>query len=121
FVEEPALDAVYYLASEQCAEWEVSGWETLQSYRVRLDKLFLTAKVSLKKNSFKFDFNLNCTSNGEEVPFPQIIDILFRNRNYVKLASDEYARIPAPALLSLLKAIGQSKDTSRPLYQAIPI
>jgi superfamily II DNA or RNA helicase len=121
FVEEPALDAAFYLASEQCAEWEVSGWDTLQTYRVRPDGLVLMAKLLLKKNSYKFDFELHCTSNGDEVPFPQIIDVLFRNRNYVKLENGVYVRIAAPVLLSLLKAIGQSKDTSRPLYQAIPI
>lgn len=121
FVEEPALDAVYYLASEQCAEWEVTGWESLSTYRVRPDSLVLKSALSLKKNSYKFDFELNCTSNGDEVPFPQIIDALFRNRNYIKLVNGVHTRISAPVLLSLLKAIGQSKDTSRPLYQAIPI
>jgi superfamily II DNA or RNA helicase len=121
FVEEPALDAVYYLASEQCTEWEVSGWESLQIYRVRPEGLLLKAKVSLKKNSYKFDFELKCTSNGDEVPFARIIDVLFRNRNYVKLENGVFVRIAAPVLLSLLKAIGQCKDTSRPLYQALPI
>ncbi len=121
FVEEPALDAVYYLASEQCTEWEVSGWEALQNYRVAKDGLALIAKLSLKKNSYKFDFDIKCTCNGETVPFVQVIDVLFRNRNYVKLSDNSYARIAAAVLLSLLKTIGQSKDTSRPLYQALPI
>jgi SNF2 family DNA or RNA helicase len=121
FAEEAALDASYYLASEQCADWEVSGWDTLQTYKVRKEGLTLRAKLTLKKNSYKFDFDIVSTSNGDEVPFTQIIDVLFRNRNYVKLSGGEYVRIAAPVLLSLLKAIGQSKDTTRPLYQAVPI
>jgi SNF2 family DNA or RNA helicase len=121
FAEEPALDAAYYLSSEQCAEWEVTGWDSLKQYRVRKEPLTLKAKLSLKKNSFKFDFELRTFSEDEEVPFTNVIDVLFRNRNYVKLQASDYCRINAPMLLSLLKSIGQSKDTSRPLYQALPI
>jgi SNF2 family DNA or RNA helicase len=121
FVEEPALDAAYYLASEQCADWEVTGWDSLKQYRVRKEPLKLTANLSLKKNSFKFDFELQAFSNADEIPFGKIIDVLFRNRNYVKLESGDYVRINAPVLLSFLKAIGQSKDTARQLYQAVPI
>lgn len=121
FVEEPALEAAYYLASEQCGEWLVTGWETLQSYRVSKNALAFMAKLALKENSYKFTFDLQCTSDDEEVPFPQVVDALFRNRNYIKLADGSYTRISAGALLSLLKTIGQSKDTTRPLYQALPI
>src|ERR1700722_16782119 len=46
---------------------------------------------------------------------------LFRNRNYVKLESGEYVRLEAATLLSLLKAVGQSQDKARPLYQALPV
>jgi superfamily II DNA or RNA helicase len=121
FVEEAALDALFYLASEQCAEWEVTGWENLKTYKVRSETLKLKANLSLKRNSFKFDFDLSSSSNGDDVPFGNVIDVLFRNRNYVKLPDGTFVRLNAPVLLSFLKAIGQSKDKSRPLYQAIPI
>jgi len=121
FVDEAALDAVYYLSSEQCASWEVTGWETLRNYRVRKEGLSLKSKLSLLKNSYKFDFDFICKSNGDDMPFSQVVEALFRNRNFVKLANNEYVRIPTATLLSLLKAIGQSKDTARPLYQALPI
>jgi SNF2 family DNA or RNA helicase len=121
FVEEAALDALYYLSSEQCAEWDITGIEGLKSYTVRREPLKLTAKLSLKKASFKFDFDLLAFSEQDTVPFAQVIEVLFRNRNYVKLPDGEHVRINATTLLSLLKSIGQSKDTSRPLYQALPI
>src|SRR6202000_1514553 len=98
FVEEPALDALFYLASEQCAEWEVSGWENLKTYKVQSETLKLKANLSLKKNSFKFDFDLTSSSNGDDVPFGNVIDMLFRNRNYVKLADGSFVRLNAPVL-----------------------
>jgi len=121
FADEAALDALYYLSSEQCAEWEVTGIEALKNYKVRKEPLKLKACLSLKKDSFKFDFDLDCSSNGETIPFPLVIESLFRNRNYLKLSTGECVRLPMTTLLSLLKTIGQSKDTSRPLYQALPI
>ena len=121
FVEEPALDALYYLSTEQTAEWETTGVDTLKNYVVRPEPLQLKAKLSLQKHSFKFDFDLSAWSNGTSVPFGQVIEVLFRNRNYVKLENSEHVRINANSLLALLKTIGQSKDTSRPLYQALPI
>lgn len=121
FADEAAFDTLYYLASEQCQDWEISGWESLKNYKVRKEPLKLKAKLSLKKDSFKFDFDLNCSSNGEMVLFPLVIEALFRNRNYLKLENNEYVRLPMTTLLSLLKTIGQSKDTARPLYQALPI
>lgn len=121
FADEAALDALYYLSSEQCADWEVTGIEALKSYKVRKEPLKLVAHLSLKKETFKFDFDLDCSSNGENVPFPLVIESLFRNRNYLKMSTGEFVRLPMTTLMSLLKTIGQSKDTSRPLYQALPI
>jgi hypothetical protein len=39
FVEEPALDALFHLSSEQSAEWDTAGWEALSAYRVRKEEL----------------------------------------------------------------------------------
>lgn len=121
FVEEAALDALFYLSSEQCADWDISGFETLKNYIVRNEPLRLKAKLMLKKDSFKFDFDLLAFSNDDSIPFGQVVEALFRNRSYVKLPDGESVRLNATALLGLLKSIGQSKDTSRPLYQALPI
>jgi SNF2 family DNA or RNA helicase len=121
FVEEAALDALYYLSSEQCAEWDISGIDVLKNYVVRKELLSLKANLSLKRESFKFDFDLSAFSGQDAVPFASVVESLFRNRNYVRLENGDYARINANSLLSLLKAIGQSKDTCRPLYQALPI
>jgi superfamily II DNA or RNA helicase len=121
FVGEAALDAAYYLASPQCADWEVAGWETLQQYKVRKEPLKLKANLTLKKNSFKFDFEPHAFAEEEEVPFSDLVDVLFRNKNYVKLKDSEFVRVNASRLLGLLKSIGQSKDSARPLYQALPI
>ncbi len=123
FTEEAALDAVYYLASDQCSDWEVSGWENIKIYRVNKSGLELSSKLSLRKNSYKFDFELQASCDGQAVPFSSVVEALFRNRNYVKLIDGDYVRISATQLLSLLKVIGQSKDkdTTRPLYQALPV
>jgi SNF2 family DNA or RNA helicase len=121
FVDEPALDTVFYLSSEQCGDWEVTGIDSLKLYKVRPQPLQLKAQLSLKKDTFKFDFDLQAYSKQDEIPFGLVIDSLFRNRNYLKLESNEYVRLQSTTMLSLLKSIGQSKDTSRPLYQALPI
>jgi len=121
FVDEPALDTVFYLSSEQCADWEVTGIDSLKLYKVRPQPLKLKAQLSLKKDTFKFDFDLQAYSNSDDIPFGLVIDSLFRNRNYLKLESNDYVRLQSTTMLSLLKSIGQSKDTSRPLYQALPI
>ncbi len=121
FVEEAALDAVFYLSSEQCQDWEVTGIENLKVYKVRPEPLKLRAELSLKKNQFKFDFDLQASSNSDEIPFGLVIESLFRNRNYLKLEANDFVRLQSTTLLSLLKTIGQSKDNSRPLYQALPI
>ena len=68
FVEEAALDAVFYLSSEQCQDWEVTGIENLKVYKVRPEPLKLRAELSLKKNQFKFDFDLQASSNADEIP-----------------------------------------------------
>lgn len=120
FEEEPALDAVYYLSSEQCSAWDITGLVTLKDYKVRREELRLQAKLSLQKDAYKFNFDLLAFVNGESVPFPQIMDAVFHNKNYLKLASGDFAKLPVQNLLSLLKAIG-SKGPERPLYQALPI
>ncbi len=121
FVGEPALDAVYYLSSAQCAEWEVTGFESLNNYRVSKKGVKVEAKLSLTEDSYKFDLELLCSSEGETIAFPGIIESLFRNRNYVKLPNGINMHLEAANLLSLLKLIGQSQDKSRPLYQALPV
>jgi transcriptional regulator GlxA family with amidase domain len=39
----------------------------------------------------------------------------------LKLSDGDYVRVPTPTLMGLLKSIGQSKDSARPLYQALGI
>jgi len=119
FVTEPALDAVYYLSSPQCADWEISGFENLNIYRVSKEGLNLEAKLSLTEDSYKFDLELLCSSDGQSVPFGNVVESLFRNRNYVRLPDGKNVHLEATTLLGLLKLIGQSQDKSRPLYQAL--
>lgn len=126
FMEEPALDVVYYLSSEQCSDWDVSGKHEVKSHCVRKEPLALLAQLTLKKNAYKFDFNLTAHSNGDEILFAEIVDAVFRNKNYLKLPGGQYCRLPVQTLLSLLKAVGQSrelpgKEKGRPLYQALPV
>ena len=122
FHEEPALDALYYLSSEQCNEWEINGWDQLKGYKVAPEAVKLKAVLSLKKDTHRFEFDLQAlTGDGTILPFGEVIASVFRNRNYLKLANEEYIRLPVTTLLSVLKQIGQSKETARPLYQALPI
>ncbi|HEY9678394.1 MAG TPA: DEAD/DEAH box helicase [Drouetiella sp.] len=121
FVEEPALDVLYHLSSEQYVDWDITGRETLKHYLVYKDPLRLEAKLSLKKDSFKFDFDLQTYAGDELVPFGLVIESLFRNRNFLKMSDGKNVKLPTTTLLSLMKSIGQSKDASRPLYQALPI
>ena len=121
FIEEPALEVLFQLSSEQTTEWDTTGWEQLQAYRVRKEPLDLKAKLALKKDSYKFEFDLLCSTHGEDVAFGLVIESLFRNRNYLKLPAGDFVRIPTTTLLTLLKAIGQSKDSARPLYQALSV
>ncbi|MBL0185140.1 MAG: SNF2 helicase associated domain-containing protein [Candidatus Obscuribacter sp.] len=121
FVDEPACEVLYQLQAEQVQDWEIGGFDQLKTLKVRKEQLSLKAALSLKKESYKFDFDLVCLSDNEEVPFPSVIEVLFRNRNFLKLPSGDFVRIPTTTLLSLLKSIGQSKDSARPLYQALGI
>jgi superfamily II DNA or RNA helicase len=121
FIEEPAMEVLFQLSSEQTADWDTTGWDELVNYRVRKEPLQLKAQLALKKDSYKFEFDLQCFTEGEEVAFPQVIECLFRNRNFLKLTGGDYVRIPSTTLLTLLKSIGQSKDSARPLYQALSI
>lgn len=121
FIGEPALDAVYYLSSSQCAEWEITGIDNLNIYRVSKEGLNIEAKLSLTEDSYKFDLELLCSSDGQSVPFANVVESLFRNRNYVKLADGKHVHLDATTLLALLKLIGQSQEKSRPLYQALAV
>ncbi len=126
FLEEPALDVVYYLSSEQCNQWDVTGLQELATFRVREEPLNLTAGLTLKKNAYKFDFDLTACSNGDSVPFEQIVDSVCHNKNYIKLSNNEFCRLPVQTLLSLLKVVGQSKEIpgkerGRPLFQALHV
>jgi len=121
FSGDAALDAVYYLSSQQCSEWQISGWESLNAYRMRKEPLQVDAQLSLSQDSYKFEFELLCSSNGQSVPFASVVETLFRNRNYVKMEDSEYVRVEAATMLSLLKAVGQSQNKARPLYQALPV
>jgi SNF2 family DNA or RNA helicase len=121
FVSEPALDAVYYLSSPQCAEWEITGFDSLGIYRVSKEGLNLEAKLSLTEDSYKFDLELLCSSDDQSVAFASVVESLFRNRNYVKLANGKHVHLEATTLLGLLKLIGQSQEKARPLYQALMV
>lgn len=123
FHEEPALEALYYLSSQHGSEWDISGYDQLKTYRVASDPIVLRAYLSLKKDTYKFDFDLKAFSGDEKyvIPFQQIVEAVFRNKNYLKIETGEYVRLPVAMLLSVLKSIGANKDTTRPLYQALPI
>lgn len=122
FHEEPALDVLYYLASEQCSDWEVTGWDAIKSYKVAAQAVKLKAVLSLNKETRNFEFDLQAlTHENEPLPFMEVVTSVFRNRNYMKLSNLEHVKLPVQTLLSITKLVGQSKDNSRPLYQALPI
>jgi len=121
FEGEPALETLFYLSSEQCSDWEIAGWDNLKKYRVRRKPLDVKAFLSLKKDSFKFDCDLRCTSNEEPVGLERVLPCLFRNKTFLELDGGEFVRIPTATLLSLMKAIGQGADSARPLYQALSV
>ncbi|MBY0358929.1 MAG: DEAD/DEAH box helicase [Candidatus Obscuribacterales bacterium] len=122
FHDEPALDALYYIFSEECADWEVSGFDQIKHYRVAKEPVKLKAVLSLKKDSYNFEFELQAiTGSGGLIPFPQVIEAVFRNRNYLRLEDSTFVRLPVATLLSVLKGVGASKEPVRPLYQALPI
>ncbi|MBX9669713.1 MAG: DEAD/DEAH box helicase [Candidatus Obscuribacterales bacterium] len=121
FEGEPALETLFYLHSDQSSEWEIGGWENLKKYRVRKDPLSVKAFLSLKKDSFKFDCDLRCTSDGETVELERVLPCLFRNKNFLEMKNGEFVRIPTATLLGLMKSIGQGQDSARPLYQALSV
>ncbi|MBK9146072.1 MAG: SNF2 helicase associated domain-containing protein [Candidatus Melainabacteria bacterium] len=121
FEGEPALETLFYLSGEQSSEWDISGWEKIKRYKVRKNPLSITARLTLKKDSYKFNCDLICTSEGEPVELEMVLPCLFKNRNFLQLPSGENVRIPSATLLGLLKAIGQGQDGSRPLYQALAV
>lgn len=123
YLEEPALDVLYYLSTEQCTDWDLTGRDDLQFYKVSRKPVHLKAILSLKKDAYKFEFELQAKDeeSGEFLPFFSVIEAVFRNRNYLKIANGNNVRLPVTMLLSVMKAIGQSKESARPLYQALPI
>jgi superfamily II DNA or RNA helicase len=122
FHEEPALDVLYYLASEQCSDWEVNGWDAVKSYKVAPQPVRLKAVLSLNKETHNFEFDLQALTHEDRMlPFMEVITSVFRNRNYLKLEDNEHVKLPVTTLLSIMKLIGQSKESARPLYQALPI
>ena len=121
FEGEPALETLYYLSSEQCSDWEITGWEKLKNYRVRPEELSVRADLSLKQDSFKFDCDLILETQGERVGLERVLPCLFTNKNFLQLDNGEYVRIPSATLLGLLKAVGQGDAGERPLYQALSV
>lgn len=122
FQDEPALDAIFYACSEDSSDWEITGEENLKYYRVERDPVKLKAILTLQKESYNFEFELQAvTGAGEVLPFPQVIEAVFKNKNYIKLANGMFIRIPVATLLAVLKGVGASKEPVRPLYQALPI
>src|SRR4029077_18810512 len=90
FHEEPALDVLFYLSSEQCEDWEIAGRDQLQSYKVLPRPVNLKAVLSLKKDTYKFEFDLQAlTEDGTQLPFPEVIAAVFRKKTYLTLESGE--------------------------------
>lgn len=138
FSDEAALDVVYYLSSEQCSDWSITGLDNLSAYKVRKEPLSLTAKLSLKKDSYKFDFDLVSKSGDEQIAFGQVLESILKNRSFLQTAGGENVKLPIQTLMSLIKAVGSSRENgrdnarasaareangenARPLYQALPI
>lgn len=122
FQDEPALDALYYTCSEESSDWEISGLESLKYYRVEREPVHLKAVLSLHKDSYNFEFDLQAiTGSGVVLPFEQVIASVFKNKNYLKLESGMFVRLPVAVLLAVIKGAGASKGPIRPLYQALPI
>lgn len=122
FTEEPALDVLFYTCSGDSSEWEIVGREQLKHYVVDEKPVSLKAKLSLKKDSYNFEFDLQAvTADGISLPFHQVIETVFRNRNYLRLENDTFVRLPVATLLAVLKGVGAGKEPVRPLYQALPI
>jgi superfamily II DNA or RNA helicase len=122
FHDEPALDALYYTCSEDSSDWEISGMENLKYYKVEKEPVKLKAVLSLHKDSYNFEFDLQAiTGSGAVLSFGQVIESIFKNKNYLKLESGMFVRLPVATLLAVLKGAGASKGPVRPLYQALPI
>lgn len=122
FNDEAALDAIYYTCSEDSSDWEITGLEQLKYYRVQKEPVSLKALLTLKKDSFNFEFDLQAISpQGTVLNFGQVIEAVFKNRNYLKMEDGSFVRLPVPVLLAVLKGVGASKEPVRPLYQALPI
>lgn len=126
FEAEPALETAFYLASDQCSGWNITGWENLSRYKTKAKPLTIKAKLSLKKDSFKFgcDLLFLVEDNGStvEIPQDQVFAALFKNKAFIKAPSGEHVRLPIQTMLGLLKTIGQGQDGGlRPLYQALSV
>lgn len=122
FLDEPALDVLFYTCSGDSSDWEITGREQLKHYLVDEQPVRLKAKLSLKKDSYNFEFDLQAvTAGGITLPFHQVIETVFRNRNYLKLENGTFVRLPVATLLAVLKGVGAGKEPVRPLFQALPI
>ena len=107
---------------EQDSDWEIAGEEGLKYYLVEKDPVKLKAILTLQKDTYNFEFELQAvTGDGQVLPFPQVIEAVFKNKNYIKLSNGTFVRIPVATLLAVLKGVGASKEPVRPLYQALPI
>ncbi len=126
FEAEPALEVAFYLSDEQSIGWNITGWENLSRYKVKPKPLTVKAKLSLKKDSFKFGCDLLFLVEDQgsvvELPQDQVFAALFKNKAFIKTPSGEHVRLPIQTLFGLLKSIGQGQDGGlRPLYQALSV
>ncbi len=122
FHDEPALDAIYYTCSEESSDWEISGLDELKYYIVEKEAVKLKAILSLQKESYNFEFELQAiTGSGEVLSFAKVIESVFKNKNYLRMDNGTFVRLPVAVLLAVLKGVGASKEPVRPLYQALPI
>jgi SNF2 family DNA or RNA helicase len=96
--------------------------ENLKWYRVAKEPVKLKAILSLKKDSYNFEFELQAITGADTVlDFGQVLECVFKNKNYLRMEDGTFVRLPVAVLLAVLKGSGASKGTVRPLYQALPI
>ena len=122
FTDDEALDALYYTCTEEGSDWEISGLEQLKYYRVEKEPVKLKALLSLHKDSYNFEFELQAiTGSGAVLSFGQVIEYAFKNKSYLRLETGMFVRLPVAVVLAVFKGIGVSKEPVRPLYQALPV
>lgn len=122
FHDEPALDALYYTCADESSDWEIGGMSELKYYQVDNQPVSLKAVLTLQKESYNFEFDLQAITGDKQVlSFGQVIEAVFKNKNYLRLEDGRFVRLPVATLLAVLKGVGAGKAPVRPLYQAIPI